>query len=189
MSIKKENVDGEAFRNNFTRLAPGLEMYSTLRQQLAATDSTVSLTLVFRDEAFRCTVLMRALAAQGHAACRRPLSLNAQFHRELCRCSFSAICFSTRSRDFLLGSENRTVSLWFLNLLSWFAQITSLTPLLCHRLGMKCSCNHRLASQQVLNFFFVSPLLNNSNSRFTQLPQRRPGTYNSWFAPTGAEGS
>jgi hypothetical protein len=95
MRTKKENVDGEAFRNNFTLLAPGLEMYSTLRQQLAATDSSVSLILVFRDEAFRCAVLIITLAALGHAVCRRPLSLNAQFHRELCRCSFSASCFST----------------------------------------------------------------------------------------------
>ena len=95
MRAKKENVDGEAFRNNFTLLAPGLEMYSTLRQPLAATDSSVSLILVFRDEAFRCTVLMCSLAALGHDLCRRPLSLNAQFHRELCRCSFFARCFST----------------------------------------------------------------------------------------------
>jgi hypothetical protein len=93
MRTKKENVDGEAFRNNFTLLAPGLEMYSTLRQQLAATDSSVSLILVFRDEAFRCNVLMRTLAALGHAVCRRPLSLNAQFHRELCRCVFLPVAF------------------------------------------------------------------------------------------------
>jgi hypothetical protein len=53
MRNKRENVDCEAFRNNFTLLAPGLEMYSTLREQLAATDTSVSLILVFRDEVFR----------------------------------------------------------------------------------------------------------------------------------------
>ncbi len=132
---------------------------------------------------------MRTLAAQVEAICRRPLSLNAQFHRELCRCCVSTLRSSTCSCDCLLGSKNLTKSLWFLNLLSLFAQSTSLTLLLCRHLVMKCSCNHLPAYQQVrlISFLFLN-CSSHSNSRFSQPPQHHPCTCNSWFQPTDAEG-
>jgi hypothetical protein len=96
MNTKTEVIATLAWNVTFTRLADGLEKYSTLRQQLVASDPVVSLVLVFRDEAFRCMISVTSHLVASHPVCRRPFALKTKLHSELCRCTstvfLSSLC-------------------------------------------------------------------------------------------------
>ena len=57
------------FNVAYTQLHAGLQQYSTLCHALTANDSTVTLVLVFRDEAFRYVVYAPAYVDVLHALC------------------------------------------------------------------------------------------------------------------------